>query len=57
MLKHSGTYGICIAMCVTTLDFPVLLSKIPDIIRQIKANEVGGACSTHWEKIEKCTRF
>jgi hypothetical protein len=29
------------------------LHSSPDIIRQVKANEVGGA----WERREKCTRF
>jgi hypothetical protein len=29
--------------------------SFPDIIRQVKANEVSGACSTHGR--EKCTRF
>jgi hypothetical protein len=24
------------------------LYSSPDIIRQVKANEVGGACGTHW---------
>jgi hypothetical protein len=32
------------------------LYSFPDIIRQVKANEVGGACGTHGRG-EKCTRF
>jgi hypothetical protein len=29
------------------------LYSFPDIIRQVKANEVGGACGTHWRGGEK----
>jgi hypothetical protein len=34
------------------------LYSSPDIIRQVKEDEVGGACSTHERgEREKCTRF
>jgi hypothetical protein len=33
------------------------LYSSPDIIRQVKANQVGGACGTHGRGEKKCTRF
>jgi hypothetical protein len=33
------------------------LYSSPDIIRQIKANEVGGACGTHWRREKSVQGF